>query len=190
MIFVTDLFLSVLNFRRAEKLIENFKRNWSELKLTITPKHHLLTNHVLEFCRKFDRTPMVFSEHDIESSHRFFGGRLGFYRPGLPRSLAMIFQNGVNMERAPSRGESFIVSLLEKEKQVRKEKICGSQDDQTEENSDEYDSEDYESEDEEELSDDCFHELGFSGSSEFYELEEDPEYSVYDDTELGYDLED
>ena len=59
---------------RAEKLIENFKRNWSELKLTITPKHHLLTNHVLEFCRKFDRTPMVFSEHDIESSHRFFGG--------------------------------------------------------------------------------------------------------------------
>ena len=98
-------------FRRAAEIISNFQHLWRSLGLSITPKHHLLTSHYLSWCRKNDMTPMVFSENDIESAHRYYAGRLGFYRPGLSRALAMAFQNGLNMERSPSRGESFLISM-------------------------------------------------------------------------------
>jgi len=68
------------------------------------------------FCYNY-LSQILLSEQDGESFHRFYKDRNNNYRKGLSRALPLAFQNGLNMESATSRTESFIMSILPKKKE-------------------------------------------------------------------------
>ena len=52
--------------------IRKFKEVYKDLGITITPKVHILTEHVPEFCKKHNNSLGLYSEQALESSHYDF----------------------------------------------------------------------------------------------------------------------
>ena len=52
--------------------IKNFKQVYSDLHIKVTPKVHILTEHIPDFCEKNNRSLGWFSEQALESTHHDF----------------------------------------------------------------------------------------------------------------------
>ena len=65
--------------------IRKFKEVYKDLGITITPKVHILTEHVPEFCKKHNNSLGLYSEQALESSHydflRNYWEKQGYKRP-------------------------------------------------------------------------------------------------------------
>lgn len=62
--------------------LEEFRKSYSDLKISITPKVHAVFHHVGYFCRKTGRGLGFFDEQSVESVHSDFDTTWSKYKAG------------------------------------------------------------------------------------------------------------